>query len=97
MSFFTIFLIYKEQETLLDALGDTVHLIKDGQLTMKKELEYHNKELLPDIEAGIDKNASKIQQNSDRVVKLLNSSSNCSYYTMIAILVVLLFLQLFVF
>ena len=68
--------------------------IKDGQIRMKDELKYHNEELLPDIERGVDKNQNKVNKSNNAVLKLLESKSNCSLYTIIAAEVVLLVFQL---
>ena len=81
---------------MIDDIGDTVGLIKDGQIKMRDELKYQNEKLLPDIDKGIDKNMNKTQKSNAAVMKLLNSRSNFSLYMIIAAEVVLLILQLLI-
>lgn len=81
---------------MIDAIHDTIGNIKAGQIAMKEEVKYHNDVLIPDIERGVDKNLTATQKNNARVIKLLNSSSNCSLYIIIAIEVVVLLMQLII-
>jgi len=63
---------------------------------MKSELDDQNKHLLPKMHDAVDKNMRNMQKMNSRLLTMLEASSKCTLYIIIAGLLFLLIFQLVV-
>jgi uncharacterized protein YicC (UPF0701 family) len=84
----------KRQDQDIDKLISTLNNVKTTGKEMGDELEYHIK-LLENTESNVDTNTKLIKSTSERMIRLIDRSSNKCLMLAIIILSVLIFLAVF--
>jgi hypothetical protein len=66
-------------QTLTETL-DSVSELKSQQFIMKKELDYQNNELIPQVQGRVDNNLLKMKKTNTKVDKILKKGSDCQLW-----------------